>query len=57
MVEAGFKLSPGVKFGQKRSSTRAKLEGESDQDILDHLSRSPVLALYDKDCDTYRKRD
>jgi tRNA U34 5-methylaminomethyl-2-thiouridine-forming methyltransferase MnmC len=47
LVEAGWKLSKGDKFGPKRTSTRAKLQGESDEDILLQLSRSPVSALTD----------
>lgn len=49
MTEAGWKLSPGEKFGAKRTSTRAKLTGETDPVILDALSRSPAKALADKD--------
>ncbi len=47
MVEAGWKLYPGEKFGPKRSSTRAKLTGETDPEILLSLSRSPTPALTD----------
>ena len=47
LVEAGWILSKGDKFGPKRTSTRAKLVGESDPDILLQLSRSPVSALTD----------
>lgn len=49
LVEAGWKLSPGEKFGPKRTSTRARLKGESDPAILDALGRSPAKALTDKD--------
>ncbi len=49
LVEAGWKLYPGEKFGAKRTSTRAKLTGESDQDILLNLARSPVKAITDED--------
>lgn len=49
MIEAGWKLSAGEKFGQKRTSTRAKLGGETDPQILDSLMRSPAKALSDKD--------
>lgn len=48
MIEAGWKLSPGEKFGPKRTSTRAKLEGVTHPDILLGLSRSPVKALTDE---------
>lgn len=49
LVEAGWKLSAGEKFGPKRTSTRARLSGETSTEILDSLSRSPVKALTDKD--------
>ena len=49
LIESGWKLSPGEKFGPKRTSTRARLSGETDPAILDALSRSPVKALSDKD--------
>lgn len=48
LVEAGWKLYPGEKFGPKRSSTRAKLNGETDPEILLSLERSPVKALTDE---------
>lgn len=57
LLSAGFKLYIGDKFGHKRTSTRAGLKQESDPEIIEHLKRSPVLALRDKDCDAYRKRD
>lgn len=47
LIESGWKVRKGHKFGPKRSSTRAALTGQSDEDILFHLSRSPVKALYD----------
>ena len=47
LLEAGWHLYPGEKFGPKRSSTRASLQGKSDQEILLQLVRSPVLALKD----------
>ncbi len=47
MIEAGWIIQNGPKFGQKRSSTRASLQGESDPKILDHLGRSPVSAITD----------
>lgn len=57
MLAAGFKLYPGEKFGQKRTSTRARLSGENDQAIMEHLNRSPVEALKDNMCEDYIKRD
>ena len=47
LLEAGWSLKKGEKFGPKRTSTRAALQGESDPDILLQLSRSPVSALTD----------
>lgn len=49
MVEAGWKLSSGEKFGPKRASTRARLSGDTEPEILLGLERSPVKALRDKD--------
>lgn len=54
MIEAGFKLYKGEKFGPKRSSTRARLTGETDQEILNHLERSPAITLTDANKDTYK---
>lgn len=49
MTLAGWKLSPGEKFGPKRTSTRARLSGETEPSLLESLSRSPAQALTDKD--------
>jgi tRNA U34 5-methylaminomethyl-2-thiouridine-forming methyltransferase MnmC len=49
LVEAGWKLYPGEKFGPKRTSTRARLTGETDSAITESLARSPAKALTDKD--------
>lgn len=49
MVEAGWQLSSGEKFGPKRTSTRAKLTGVTETSILEGLSRSPAKAILDKD--------
>lgn len=48
MLAAGWNVRKGVKFGPKRSSTRAYLSGQSDQDILEHLKRSPAPTLTDE---------
>lgn len=53
MLAAGWKITKGVKFGPKRSSTRASLQGESDQDILEHLDRSPAILLTDANAADY----
>jgi tRNA U34 5-methylaminomethyl-2-thiouridine-forming methyltransferase MnmC len=55
MMEAGWKISKGDKFGPKRTSTRARLIGESDQDILIHLKNSPVPALKDENVQLFLK--
>lgn len=47
--DAGWKLYPGEKFGPKRTSTRARLTGETDKEILEALARSPVKAITDED--------
>tara|TARA_B100001971_G_C18268010_1_gene596203 strand:+ start:43325 stop:43975 length:651 start_codon:yes stop_codon:yes gene_type:complete len=57
MLSAGFKLYSGDKFGKKRTSTRARLKGESETEMLAHLERSPALALRDEMCENYKKRD
>jgi tRNA U34 5-methylaminomethyl-2-thiouridine-forming methyltransferase MnmC len=49
LLEAGWKLYPGEKFGAKRTSTRARLTGETDALLLESLSQSSVKALTDKD--------
>jgi tRNA U34 5-methylaminomethyl-2-thiouridine-forming methyltransferase MnmC len=48
LLKAGWSLHKGEKFGPKRTSTRATLQGESDAEILQHLERSPVSALTDE---------
>jgi hypothetical protein len=48
MLKANWKLYKGEKFGPKRSSTRAKVTGETDADILTHLENSPVHAITDE---------
>lgn len=47
LVESGWGLKAGDKFGPKRTSTRAYLNSESDPEILEQLKRSPVGALTD----------
>jgi tRNA U34 5-methylaminomethyl-2-thiouridine-forming methyltransferase MnmC len=54
--EVGWILKKGDKFGPKRSSTRAYLKGISDEEILLHLSRSPVDALSDGNLIDYLKK-
>lgn len=56
LVEAGWKLKKGERFGPKRSSTRATLEGESDPEILQHLERSSVPALADDNVKDFLKK-
>ena len=45
--KAGWSLRKGEAFGPKRASTRADLLGDSDQDILDQMNRSPAQAIED----------
>lgn len=56
LIEAGWKLHKGDKFGPKRTSTRATLTGISDPEILLHLERSPVSALRDDNVDSFVKK-
>lgn len=49
LLKAGWRITEGEKFGQKRTSTRASLTGESDQKILEKLNHSSIEPLYDKD--------
>lgn len=53
LIEAGWTLQKGEKFGPKRTSTRASLSGVSDPDILLHLSRSPASALRDDNLEEF----
>jgi chorismate dehydratase len=53
LLEAGWSLHKGEKFGPKRTSTRASLSGISDPEILEQLNRSPVLALRDDNIQTF----
>ena len=57
MIAAGWKLYAGEKFGNKRASTRARLTGETDSDILLHLERSPVSAITDSNYKDYTIED
>ena len=47
LLEAGWKLHKGEKFGPKKTSTRASLNGFSDPEILLHLERSPTGPIRD----------
>ena len=53
MLKANWKLYKGEKFGPKRSSTRARINGETDSDILIHLKNSPVHAITDENYKLY----
>lgn len=48
MIDAGWKLYKGDKFGPKKSSTRARVHGQTEPEILEHLMRSPVHAITDE---------
>lgn len=47
MIEAGWKVFLGDHFGPRVASTRARLTGESDKEVLDKLQRSHVEAIKD----------
>jgi tRNA U34 5-methylaminomethyl-2-thiouridine-forming methyltransferase MnmC len=49
--ETGWKIQSGEKFGPKRTSTRASLQGTTSAEILLQLERSPVAALSDLQID------
>ncbi len=53
MIAAGWSLYEGHKFGHKRSSTRARLTGDTEQGILDKLARSPAIELTDDNYQDY----
>lgn len=53
MVAANWKLYNGAKFGPKRSSTRAKVTGESDPEIINHINKSPVMTITDENHKQY----
>jgi tRNA U34 5-methylaminomethyl-2-thiouridine-forming methyltransferase MnmC len=55
LIEAGWIVKNGLKFSGKRSSTIAVLQGEQDQEILDHLNRSPVPLIWDNSTDDFIK--
>lgn len=48
LVSAGWAVFNRKGFGPKKAATIAKASGESDQDVLLSLSRSPVLSILDK---------
>ena len=54
MLAAGWFVTKGEKFGPKRSSTRANTIGPSDQDITQHLKRSPAIEITDKNYREYK---
>jgi tRNA U34 5-methylaminomethyl-2-thiouridine-forming methyltransferase MnmC len=53
MIAGGWTVYDGLKFGRKRSSTRAKIGGVTEQYILEHLERSPVITITDENYLTY----
>lgn len=53
LIAAGWGVTKGVKFGPKRSSTRASLNIETDQDIKEQLQRSPAPELTDDNYQDY----
>jgi tRNA U34 5-methylaminomethyl-2-thiouridine-forming methyltransferase MnmC len=57
MHKAGWSVYNGVKFGKKRSSTRATLNGETQTEILQQFERSPAITITDANAEEYRKKD
>jgi tRNA U34 5-methylaminomethyl-2-thiouridine-forming methyltransferase MnmC len=55
LMEAGWIVKNGLKFSGKRSSTIATIKGNHDQDIIDHLKRSPVPLIWDETADEFSK--
>lgn len=53
MISAGWILYEGVKFGPKRSSTRARLFGDTSLEISEKLSRSPAIEITDNNYQDY----
>ncbi len=49
LLEAGFQLHDQKGFKQKRLMTLATLNGETSNEILSSLERSPIKPIYDKD--------
>lgn len=47
MIKSGWKISNGKGFGQKRTMTKARLLGITDESLAAELSRSPTLELRD----------
>ena len=54
MQSAGWKLYEGARFGAKRSSTRARLTGDTEVEIIKKLERSPVEELTDDNYQNYK---
>ncbi len=55
LMEAGWMVRNGLKFSGKRSSTIATLTGNHDQDIVEHLNKSPVPLIWDETADEFSK--
>ncbi|MFT6632508.1 MAG: chorismate dehydratase [Bacteriovoracaceae bacterium] len=53
MIAAGWTIYNGEEFGKKRSSTRAKLNGTTEYEILDRLNRSPAPEITDENYKNY----
>jgi tRNA U34 5-methylaminomethyl-2-thiouridine-forming methyltransferase MnmC len=47
LIAAGFKIENRKGFGNKRTMTKAKLTGETSQELLNELSRTQTLPLHD----------
>ena len=55
LIAAGWIVFDGIKFGKKRSSTRAVLSGSTPKHILEHLAKSPVMTITDNNIEQYLK--
>jgi chorismate dehydratase len=53
MIAGGWTVYNGEQFGKKRSSTRAKLSGKTDIEIIDRLNRSPAIEITDENYKSY----
>lgn len=56
LLEVGWSLHEGEKFGPKRASTRALLQGTSAPEILQRLERSPIPALSDDNVEAFLQK-
>jgi tRNA U34 5-methylaminomethyl-2-thiouridine-forming methyltransferase MnmC len=48
MIKAGFTIINRKGFGQKRTMTKALLDGQTAFELMEQLNKSPILELHDK---------